>query len=51
MLDGSCKRLLNPHEYPAGLEESLHEKRLQMIAKVRHAKGSPTTTAPEETTR
>jgi nicotinate phosphoribosyltransferase len=47
----ACKRLLNPHEYPAGLEESLHEKRLQMIAAVRHAKNTPTTTAREETTR
>jgi nicotinate phosphoribosyltransferase len=51
MLDPACKRLLNPHEYPAGLEESLHEKRLQMIAAVRHAKNTPTTTAREETTR
>ena len=51
MLDSTCKRLLNPHEYPAGLEESLHEKRLQMIATVRHAKGSPTAAPREETTR
>ena len=51
MLDGACKRLLNPHEYPAGLEESLHERRLEMIARVKRPHGAPTAAAQEEASR
>ncbi len=31
LLDTACQRLLKPHEYPAGLEVSLHERRSEMI--------------------
>lgn len=51
MLDGACKRILNPHEYPAGLEESLHERRLEMIARVKRPHGAPTAAAHKESSR
>lgn len=34
-LDPACRRLLNPHEYPAGLERELHDRRTSMIISVR----------------
>ena len=34
-LHGGIKRLLNPHEYPVGLEPSLHELRMELIFKNR----------------
>lgn len=34
-LDPACRRLLNPHEYPAGLERSLHDRRTRMILAAR----------------
>ncbi len=34
-LDPACRRLLNPHEYPAGLELSLHDRRTRMILDAR----------------
>jgi nicotinate phosphoribosyltransferase len=37
-LHPGTKRLLNPHEYPAGLEAGLHERRAQLI---REARGRP----------
>jgi nicotinate phosphoribosyltransferase len=30
-------RLVNPHEYPVGLEPRLHELRMQLIAQARNA--------------
>lgn len=41
-LDPACRRLLNAHEYPAGLEHSLHDRRQDMILAAR-------STAPEDT--
>ena len=35
LLDPTHKRLLNPHEYPAGLEANLHELRRTLIRQVR----------------
>lgn len=37
-LDPSHQRLLNPHEYPAGLEAGLHERRVRLVQGLR---GSP----------
>ncbi|MCQ2751926.1 MAG: hypothetical protein MJ189_02355, partial [Coriobacteriales bacterium] len=34
-LDDSIKRLLNPHEYPAGVEKSLIERRNELVYKMR----------------
>ncbi len=34
-LHPTIKRALNPHEFPAGLEESLHEKRARLILEAR----------------
>lgn len=34
-LDGSIKRFLNPHIYPAGIEKGLHAKRASMIRELR----------------
>ena len=36
-LHPTIKRALNPHEFPAGLEESLHEKRARLILRARGA--------------
>jgi nicotinate phosphoribosyltransferase len=35
MLHASSKRLLNPHEYPAGLESRLHEIRSELVRRAR----------------
>ena len=32
-LDKTCRRTINPHEYPVGLEHNLHLKRTEMIIK------------------
>ncbi len=34
-LDESIQRFMNPHEYPAGIESSLYERRLKMILEAR----------------
>lgn len=34
-LDETQKRILNPHSYPVGLEESLHQRRRMLVAKLR----------------
>ena len=34
-LDESIQRFMNPHEYPAGIESSLYERRMKMILKAR----------------
>ncbi|MFW6132619.1 MAG: nicotinate phosphoribosyltransferase [Planctomycetota bacterium] len=34
-LHGGIKRLMNPHEYPAGLERRLHERKTDMVMDVR----------------
>jgi len=34
-LDPSIRRYLNPHVYPVGLEQSLHEFRTQLMLKKR----------------
>lgn len=34
-LHPGIKRLLNPHEYPVGLEERLHDLRQQLILEAR----------------
>ena len=38
-LDVSRRRLLNPHAYPVGLEESLHERKTRMVLARRAQKG------------
>lgn len=35
LLDGSVKRFLNPHAYPAGLERGLHKLRAELIREIR----------------
>jgi nicotinate phosphoribosyltransferase len=35
MLHGSVKRLLNPHQYPAGLEKGLHDFKTELVLKAR----------------
>jgi nicotinate phosphoribosyltransferase len=40
MLHPSIKRLLNPHEYPAGMATNLNELRLELIRKERAKQGS-----------
>jgi nicotinate phosphoribosyltransferase len=35
MLHPSIKRIVNPHQYPAGLELSLHERKTQLILQAR----------------
>lgn len=35
-LSPSIRRLANPHNYPAGLEAGLHQKKLDLIKKTRH---------------
>lgn len=37
MLRAGVRRFMNPHEYPVGLEISLHERRNEMIAQARSA--------------
>lgn len=39
MLDETQLRMLNPHTYPVGLERSLHERRQNLIADLRHVTG------------
>ena len=39
LLHATTKRLVNPHPYPVGLERSLHELKLRLIADVRAAAG------------
>jgi len=39
MLHPSIKRLLNPHRYPAGLEQSVHEARMRHIMEHRSSSG------------
>jgi nicotinate phosphoribosyltransferase len=41
-LHPAIKRLLNPHEYPAGLELRLHDLKLELISKERAALGKET---------
>ncbi len=41
-LHPTIKRLLNPHEYPAGLELGLHDLKLDLISKERAALGKET---------
>ncbi|MFO8089550.1 MAG: nicotinate phosphoribosyltransferase [Desulfatiglandaceae bacterium] len=41
-LHPTIKRLLNPHEYPAGLELRLHDLKLELISKERAALGKET---------
>ena len=36
-LHATVKRLQHPHEYPAGVERTLHDRKLAMIAKQKHA--------------
>jgi len=38
MLHPTIRRLVNPHEYPAGLEWQLHEKRTRLIVEARKEK-------------
>ena len=37
--DSSIKRLVNPHEYPAGLELALHERKAALILSAREGVG------------
>lgn len=37
-LHPTIRRLVNPHEYPAGLEQQLHEKRTRLIVEAREEK-------------
>ncbi|MBI4604525.1 MAG: nicotinate phosphoribosyltransferase [Planctomycetes bacterium] len=39
MLHDGVKRLMNPHEYPVGLEEGLHELRTSLVLAARGAAG------------
>lgn len=43
--DPSIQRLTHPHRYPAGLEESLHQERLQLIAKNQNSHSNNTAEA------
>src|SRR5690606_3454624 len=38
-LHPTVRRLLNPHEYPAGLESGLHELKARMIVEARGGQG------------
>jgi nicotinate phosphoribosyltransferase len=38
---GGIKRFHNPHLYPAGLEERLHERRTAMLLEARGLEGDP----------
>ena len=40
-LHAGVRRLDNPHAYPAGLERSLHERKLAMIEAARSAGAAP----------
>ncbi len=40
LLHPTTKRLVNPHPYPVGLERSLHELKLRLIADARAARGA-----------
>ena len=43
MFHAGIKRFENPHEYPAGLEEGLHDRKMQLIGKARsyNQEGAP----------
>ncbi len=45
MLDESCRRRLNPHEYPAGLDVPLHEMRTQMAIEAKNPTSSTEVTS------
>ncbi len=36
-----CKRLVNPHEYPVGLEPALAALRMELLVEARNRKGAP----------
>lgn len=41
-LHPAIKRLLNPHEYPAGLERRLHDRKIELLLEARRAAGGGT---------
>lgn len=38
-LSPSCKRFINPHQYPSGMEKSLFELKIQLVKNIRNLSG------------